>query len=132
MELPIHSCIGCAYFFIDASKPISFSERKIISSKNWNSRYFSFDYFKVTCSREKLARFSISINKKEDILAEITGTNKCNVWMQFDEGISATDAENRRFSIKSINWSKWPIILAILALGVSIIALIYSLISFYS
>ena len=132
MELPKHTCISCAHLFTDASKPISLSERRTILSKNWNSKYFSFDYFKVTCSREKLERFNISRDKREDVHEIIIKDKECKDWMQFNEGISATDAENRRFNIKSINWTKWSIIIAILALGVSIIALIYSLISYYS
>lgn len=128
MNISEHTCISCAYLYVDASKSISYSDRKKISGKNWNSKYFSFDYFAVKCSRNKLSNFTISVNTKDEVHNEITKARECKEWLQYSEGVSATIAEDRRLNIQSINWAKWAIVIAILALIVSITTLIYTMI----
>lgn len=128
MNISKHTCISCAYLYVDASKPITSSERKTISSKHWDSKYFSFDYFAIKCSRNKLSNFIISVHTKDDVYNEITKARACKEWFQYSEGISATIAEDRHFNIQSINRANLAIVIAILAVIVSIATLIYIMI----
>jgi len=125
METHEHKCITCVYLFTDASKPITISDRNtIFNDKTWDSGMFSFDYFKIRCRKKRLKLYHISKNIKADIREEIIKKRKCKHWSQFDEGVSATMAENRELSIQSISWKKWAVLVAIVGILVAVIGIL--------